>query len=139
MKYIKLFEDLFEDNLQDFCDTYLAYLKDKGFNILVNRNEINIFYPIPIYSDSFTTNPFSWDEVSDHIIPFIHMLYKEYDYDKLKDGILFKTINGRGTIKSFDDVVNDDKFMLPSIPNSSKLVESNYKNIRKIIIKPSEG
>ena len=79
MKYIKLFEDLFEDNLQDFCDTYLAYLKDEGFNIYINssgwfdgRGEISIFQR---NQDGFILDDFYWDEVKDHVIPFLQMFF----------------------------------------------------------------
>ena len=136
MKYIKLFEDLFEDNLQDFCDTYLAYLKDEGFNIYINssgwtdgQGEITI---LRRNEDGFTLDEFSWDEVKDQIIPFLQMLYKEYDYDKSIDKILFFTTNSKNMSKSLDDVVNDKIFPVTSMPIN--------KNLKKIIIKkPSEN
>lgn len=136
MKYIKLFEDLFEDNLQDFCDTYLAYLKDEGFNIYINssgwfdgRGEISIFHR---NQDGFILDDFYWDEVKDHVIPFLQMLYKEYNYDKSIDKILFFTSNAKNISKSLDDVVNDKIFPVTNIPIN--------KSIKKIIIKkPSEN
>jgi hypothetical protein len=136
MKYIKLFEDLFEDNLQDFCDTYLAYLKDEGFNIYINssgwtdgQGEITI---LRRNEDGFTLDEFSWNEVKDQIIPFLQMLYKEYNYDKSKDNILFFTSNSKHIIKSFDDIANDKVFILTDT--------NNTKNLKKIIIKkPSEN
>jgi hypothetical protein len=131
MKYIKLFEDLFEDNLQDFCDTYLAYLKDEGFNIYINssgwtdgQGEITI---LRRNEDGFTLDEFSWDEVKDQIIPFLQMLYKEYDYDKSIDKILFFTTNSKNMSKSLDDVVNDKIFPVTNMPIN--------KDIKKIIIK----
>jgi hypothetical protein len=124
MKYIKLFEDLFEDELQDFCDTYLAYLKDKGFDIYINstgwvNGEITISHP---NENGFIIDDFSWDEVKDHFIPFIQMLYKEYNY---KSDILFYTSNARYITKSFDEVISD------------KILSRNLKKI--IIKKPSEN
>ena len=141
MKYIKLFEDLFEDNLQDFCDTYLAYLKDEGFNIYINSagwkdGEITISHPCDSYNPfrriDFMLDDFSWNEVKDHIIPFLQMLYKEYNYDKSTDKILFFTSNAKYITKSLDDVVNDKIFPVTNMPIN--------KSIKKIIIKkPSEN
>ena len=136
MKYIKLFEDLFKDNLQDFCDNYLAYLKDEGFNVYINssgwthgQGEITILHR---NEDGFTLDEFSWDEVKDHIIPFLQMLYKEYNYDKSIDKILFFTSNAKYITKSFDDVVSDKIFPVTNMPIN--------KSIKKIIIKkPSEN
>jgi hypothetical protein len=136
MKYIKLFEDLFEDELQDFCDTYLAYLKDDGFNVYINsagwtdgQGEITI---LRRNEDGFTLDEFSWDEVKDHFIPFLQMLYKEYNYDKSTDKIIFFTPNAKYITKSFDEVVNDKIFPVTNMPIN--------KDIKKIIIKkPSEN
>jgi hypothetical protein len=137
MKYIKLFEDLFEDELQDFCDTYLAYLKDEGFNVYINSagwkdGEITISYPSdgvynPFRKINFMLDDFSWDVVKDHFIPFLQMLYKEYNYDKSTDKIIFFTPNAKYITKSFDEVVNDKIFPVTNMPIN--------KDIKKIIIK----
>jgi hypothetical protein len=140
MKYIKLFEDLFEDNLQDFCDNYLAYLKDEGFNVYINsavsmygwkNGEITISYPSGSYNPfrniNFMLDDFSWDVVKDHFIPFLQMLYKEYNYDKSTDKIIFFTPNAKYITKSFDEVVNDKIFPVTNMPIN--------KDIKKIIIK----
>ncbi len=131
MKYIKLFEDHFENNIQDFCDTYLAYLKDEGFDIYINssgwfdgQGEITI---LRRNENGFILDDYSWDEVRDHVIPFLQMLYKEYNYDKSIDKILFFTSSAKTISKSLDDVINDKVFALTNMPIN--------KNLKKITIK----
>ena len=129
MKYIKLFEDLFEDNLQDFCDTYLAYLKDEGFNVYINpmgnRTEITIY----LRDFRYGGNPFEWDNVKDHIIPFLEMLRKNYNTN---DEVIFYTKSKihRTEIpflrQNIQSVVDD------TLPDNRTSID--FKNIIKIIL-----
>lgn len=111
MKYIKLFEDFgVDDKLQDFCDNYLAYLIDYGFKVSLNYNEISILQPDD--GMGLLDKTFSWDSVKDYVIPFIEVLYDEYNYDKLSDKIVFYTsIEKRPYIvSSFDNIIADNVF-----------------------------
>jgi len=86
MKHLRKFnESLNKEDLQDFCDTYLAYLLDDGYSIvaseigfgeyvLVLRNGKRLDN-IPIDSPELL---FAWEEVNDQFIPFLHMLSKQY-------------------------------------------------------------
>ena len=83
----KLSDD-FISELKEFCETHLAYLLDEDFSIWyihnnTGRNTMDI-PSIEIVIRSTSKNPmknrlpFSWEEVSDHIIPFIHFLNIKY-------------------------------------------------------------
>ena len=129
MKYIKLFEDLFEDNLQDFCDTYLAYLKDEGFNIYINpmgnRTEITIY----LRDFRYGGNPFEWDNVKDHIIPFLEMLRKNYNTN---DEVIFYTKSKLHRTK-----IPFSKQNIQSVVDDTLLevrTSIDFKNIIKIIL-----
>ena len=86
MKHLRKFnESLNKEDLQDFCDTYLAYLLDDGYSIvaseigfgeyvLVLRNGKRLDN-VPIDSPELL---FPWEEVNDQFIPFLHMLSKQY-------------------------------------------------------------
>lgn len=128
MKYIKLFEDLFEDNLQDFCDTYLAYLKDEGFNIYIipmgNRTEITLY----IRDFRYGGNPFEWDNVKDHIIPFLEILRRNYNTN---DEVLFYTKNKTHRVmatskQNIQSTIDDN--LIDTTPSV------DFKNIIKIVL-----
>jgi hypothetical protein len=92
MKYIKNFNegtsflprDLNE--LQYFCETYLAYLLDEGFCIRVRYGSRKDRARIEFYKEDHTYPvPFNWDDVKDHYIPFYQMLSKEYEISTMSD------------------------------------------------------
>ena len=103
-------EGLNKEELQDFCDTYLAYLLDEGYSIeaseigfgeyvLVLRNE-NRPTDVPIDSPELL---FTWEEVKDQFIPFLHMLSKQYTITRsIKFWVLNKKFD-RGTERPFID------------------------------------
>lgn len=108
MKHLRKFnESLNKEELQDFCDTYLAYLLDDGYSIvaseigfgeyvLVLRNGKRLDN-VPIDSPELL---FPWEEVNDQFIPFLHMLSKQYTII----GIEFWSLNkkfDRGTERPF--------------------------------------
>ena len=82
MKYLKLFnEDItsfnFEEELQEFCEMNLAYLLDEGTEIQVIESpggwhELHL---IRILLDQ----PKRWNEIKDHIIPFLTRLVSKYE------------------------------------------------------------
>lgn len=97
MKHLRKFnESLNKEELQDFCDTYLAYLLDEDFSIEYLGKKSNkdqddseiISLKKGYRTDSMAiADPslmFSWDEIKDHFIPFIHMLSKQYTITNLK-------------------------------------------------------
>ncbi len=100
MRYLKkIFENdsnkVDKDELQDFCETYLAYLLDDTKFILEIFDSIHYLnhvkwnsYIIWIngYSDSNPEGDFTWNEISDYYIPFVTMLSREYNLDSSRLG-----------------------------------------------------
>jgi regulator of sigma D len=89
MKYLKrIFESRYDtynselsevNDLQDFCEMYLAYLIDDDFKVNVSRTEFGTFkksFSIVIESEL----PVSWDQIKDKLIPFLEMLKKNYNF-----------------------------------------------------------
>ena len=90
MKYLKsifendLYSQVDEVELQDFCETYLAYLlDDTSFKIEVIDTENWDSYIIWLGKTLVDRRiqPFSWDEIKDYYIPFVTMLSREYDLE----------------------------------------------------------
>ena len=129
MKHLKKFnESMNKEGLQDFCDTYLAYLLDDGYSIeaseigfgeyvLVLRNGKRLDN-VPVDSPEFL---FTWDEIKDQFIPFLHMLSKQYTIIR---SIKFWSLNkkfDRGTERPFIDydyslpMVLEDKVSLEEV------------------------
>lgn len=91
MKHLRKFnESLNKEELQDFCDTYLAYLLDDGYTILATGIGFDEYVEYVLVLSNGkkigTTHLridsperlFPWEEVKDQFIPFLHMLSKQY-------------------------------------------------------------
>jgi hypothetical protein len=79
MKYLKRFNESqgdFQERLRDFCETHLAYLLDEGFEVVLN--DLDETYDCEITIKREDQRTFTWDEVKDHVVPFIIHLNKEY-------------------------------------------------------------
>lgn len=81
MKHLKRFnEDItsfnFEEELQDFCETNLAYLMDEGgeIQIVEQPGGHEGLHLIRILLDE----PKRWNEIKDHMIPFLTRLVSKY-------------------------------------------------------------
>ena len=82
MRYLKRFnedmdnhEQVFKEELQDFCETNLAYLMDEGGEIqVVEQPGGHELHLIKIILDQ----PKRWVEIKDHIIPFLTRLDNKY-------------------------------------------------------------
>ena len=80
MKYLKPFNENvenFKEELQEFCETNLAYLLDEGTEIQIVESpggwhELHL---IRILLDQ----PKRWNEIKDHIIPFLTRLDNKYE------------------------------------------------------------
>ena len=94
MRYLKRFNESvdLENDLKDFCETYLAYLLDVDFELSViwNGRDTNRwrfymgpekdFYNINLVKlNDYGATGFIWNEVKDSYIPFLHMLDKQYE------------------------------------------------------------
>lgn len=101
MKHLKRFnESLDVNDLNDFCETNLAYLVDEGFDIMISNNfsgdsfkSIKITNPRSLDDrQDGTVNYFKWNDIKDHFIPFFTRLLNQYSlYGNfiVEDGILF--------------------------------------------------
>lgn len=88
MRYLKTFESVdLENDLKDFCETYLAYLLDGDFELSViwnghgylGRGEDDYNINLCKLDDYSSVTGFTWNEVKDSYIPFLHMLDKQYE------------------------------------------------------------
>jgi len=97
MKYIKLFETFGrwsrdqKAELQDYCETNLAYLMDEGFKIRIGQNIDktmstfgNISIQIKYLGTAGDTEEFFYTDIKDQFIPFVLRLEKEYDIKKIR-------------------------------------------------------
>lgn len=105
----------FSDNLQDFCNQYLAYLLDEGFSVTLD-NKFQDFYTIRLSLGTVNYNwvdsdaQFLWDSVKDHYVPFLQMLARAYDLKDFAGGkeVFFITGDHRhqNKLSYYDDVVS---------------------------------
>lgn len=132
MKHLRKFNENIDNEIQEFCENYLAYLLDKDFNIeyvgkkaktmpSVNSNigsddEILSLKKGNRTEDMAIADPslmFSWEEIKDHFIPFIHMLSKQYTITNCKLWNLNKNFN----------MDKDDRFFIDYNYNLSQILE----------------
>jgi hypothetical protein len=143
MKHLRRFnESLNKEELQDFCDTYLAYLLDEDFSIeylgrkshAMNYKEVPFTKRKPCVNKDLDDSEiislkkgyrtdnmvigdpslmFSWDEIKDHFIPFIHMLSKQYTITNCKLWNLNRKFN----------MDKDDRFFIDYDYNLSQILE----------------
>jgi hypothetical protein len=87
MRYLKRFNESvdLESQLLDFSETYLAYLLDDGYKVQVSATNLKTQFMIKLYKiteineQEYESNEFTWLDVKDSYIPFLHMLNREYD------------------------------------------------------------
>jgi hypothetical protein len=99
------------NELQSFCDDYLAYLYDTGFiadvEFQYNHNNKNSQY-IGITIKKSDTTTFYWENVKDYIIPFITILSEDYKLDRKRcivfRGIKYYTYSDPYTQLGMDDI-----------------------------------
>jgi hypothetical protein len=126
MKHLKRFEGYdekglllmmkYKNDISEFCDEYLSYLKDSGYNYTLSvggdmkQMTISIVKP---KIQRHLTDSYKWCEVKDDIIPFYIFLKREFsvinslvikNYEA--DGVDFK-VNGL-KIEDIDDTTDID-------------------------------
>ena len=85
MKYLKRFnENNTHEDLQDFCETHLAYLLDDGYELYIGddhgKKTISITIPSDVSNEDgeYDTGEFEWNNVKDHYITFLTHLNNKY-------------------------------------------------------------
>jgi hypothetical protein len=92
MKHLKRFnESITSEELQDFCESSLAYLMDEDFNVTIRggddpraratTGQFGIFL-----AKNNGREFFKWDDVKDYYIPFLQLLSNRYDIGTFFDG-----------------------------------------------------
>jgi hypothetical protein len=78
----------FLENIEDFCKNYLANLLDDtdyGFNIRKVSEQSGRYNATSVIFLLFNHDYWviEWDKIKDHVIPFLHMLIREYKIESL--------------------------------------------------------
>lgn len=97
MRYIKTFEShdedyedevIFREELQTFCDDYLAFLKDDGYSVSITERNHKYEYRIRLMKLVKTKTPslyekaeFDWNNIKEDFIPFLEVLDSTYNID----------------------------------------------------------
>jgi hypothetical protein len=82
MRYIKPFNeavgDTFDQDLKDFCEMNLAYLMDEelDISIMLVRVGLGLSFKLTLVLDD---NPRLWNDIKDHMIPFLTRLSNQYE------------------------------------------------------------
>ena len=112
MKHLRRFNESVnkEEELQDFCETYLAYLLDDGFEVSVETSydhwKNNSEY-LGITIKKTDNGFFKWNDIKDQFIPFISVLSKEYKLNGRCisfNGIRYYTFHDPYTQLGMDDL-----------------------------------
>jgi regulator of sigma D len=103
-----------KEELEDFCDTHLAYLTDEGFSIdyeeLYGGHCTNVTIRHSKREDSKYSHDFSWDEIKDRFIPFIQMLSKEYELFNFHHEDYKCKTNQVVCMRRLDDLLSSDYY-----------------------------
>lgn len=124
MRYIKTFEShnndddmeeksvQFRQELQKFCDGYLAFLIDDGYSVWVtDRNDyfefkVRLIKPVKTESNIFVRDPFEWNDVKEDFMPFFEILKEKYFIDSQFGEITFVE-NLQHKIYSIEEIESD--------------------------------
>ena len=114
MRHLIKFESLVnpekvdKEELREFCEMYLSYLLDEGFEIYIVEHhfmcEINLHKSG--YPEQWQHNGFKWEEIVDRFIPFLKVLYDKYVSFGNKC-IKLETANGMTTNVYISDFLNN--------------------------------
>jgi hypothetical protein len=109
MKHLRRFNESLKEQLQDFCETNLAYLIDEGFKVRISKFEGDDFHQIMIGCGNENR---LWSEMKDQVLPFLHFLFKDYElyYDNGVEpamGIIFHFMTSLRQMNLTLDKIND--------------------------------
>lgn len=78
-----------ELDLEEYCNSNLAFLLDEGFEIYINPQKtidkfyVTLYKPKDYTNEDFGRQRFELDDIKDHIIPFMNRLTKDYNVDSI--------------------------------------------------------
>jgi hypothetical protein len=113
MKYLRrIFERLTDEEyyeLKEECETYLAYLLDDDFEVVIpvfpSDGMPSLLFDIDIRkSEAADDDQFLWDDVKDHVIPLIELFRKGHFKYKLEKVILYFADGGKREIRNDEDL-----------------------------------
>jgi hypothetical protein len=159
MKHLKKFNEstgLDKEEIQDFCETHLAYLIDEGLEVkcfdVDNAIRVGLVYfennnrNTSLYEYNFP----SWDDVKDNIIPFFTHLSNKYDllkngkevcisyvttYFAIDDNFQKKpqVYNSGNNFKfTLKDIINDKTEVLGKLNGRFRILEIRFDVIEKL-------
>lgn len=128
MKHLKSFnEDLLSDNLiqelQDFCETSLAYLLDEGFKVIIDKETLftkeftGTCWVVGLHKLGTTTTSERWDDIKDYYIPFLKLILRRYGlgwfgaesiYGKERQVRFYTGDHHRHEYFTLEQVINDE-------------------------------
>jgi hypothetical protein len=131
MKHLRRFNESLKDELQDFCETNLAYLIDEGFRIYVWKFEGDDFHQIMIgvISNNGYSNNRLWLDMKNHVLPFLHFLFKDYElyYDNGVEPAMGIVFHGGSGIKQKTLTLNQ----INELPDDTEIATLYIKVIKK--------
>ena len=145
MKYLKrIFEGIEQsdiDELKDFCEMYLAYLMDDGWNVTVNNwSESKLFEKIDEMNVYISILPLqrtaNWEDIKDHFIPFFSMLIKRYEL--VETLLRIRGVNARkfslqkNVIKFCENSFTSENILNDEVPNKQEVKKIKITVKRKI-------
>ena len=78
------------EELRDFCETYLAYLLDEGFELkiyggsqLTSNDNVIKHNPFQVSLVKQDQSIFSWQDIINHFLPFLKLLKDSYDLERI--------------------------------------------------------
>jgi hypothetical protein len=90
MKHLKPFHeavgDTFAQDLKDFCEMNLAYLLDEelDISIMLVRGGLGLSFKLTL---ELNENPRLWNDIKDHMIPFLTRLSNQYELKQYARGM----------------------------------------------------
>lgn len=131
MKHLRSFNESLKEELLDFCETNLAYLVDDGFRIYVSKFEGDDFHQIMIgvISNNGYANNRLWLDMKNHILPFLHFLFKDYElyYDNDVEPAMGIVFHGGSGIKQKPLTLNQ----INDLPDDTEIATLYIRVVKK--------
>lgn len=107
MKYIKKYNEsqntLIHDDLKEFCQEGLIALIDEGFHVMLKKPHNKTGFIVKLFKYGGDRKlGFTWNEIEDYYIPFLHRLSNLYSIEPVIT-IELVYINGNGTTSNAGD------------------------------------